>query len=121
MVCTLVLSSYCQCANILHAKVGLPIFNSFCVVVIFCHNKNTQYYFDITDKPKRRFDLLEAINYNALLFFLLSNVLTGIINISIKTIYMESFAAFAIVFTYLLVLCVFISVLYYKEIKFKFW
>ncbi|KAG8807053.1 Glucosaminyl phosphatidylinositol (GlcN-PI) nositol acylation protein [Serendipita sp. 400] len=52
-------------------------------------------------------ELLEAINQNGLVIFLLANLLTGLINLTIPTIYLSDSAAMAILVPYLLVLCVF--------------
>ncbi|PVF95049.1 hypothetical protein CPB86DRAFT_788429 [Serendipita vermifera] len=52
-------------------------------------------------------ELLEAINLNGLLIFLLANVLTGLINLSIQTIYMPDGVAMGILSGYLLGICVF--------------
>ncbi|KIM24843.1 hypothetical protein M408DRAFT_331516 [Serendipita vermifera MAFF 305830] len=50
-------------------------------------------------------ELLEGFNRNGLVIFLLANVLTGIINLSIETIYMPDGTALGILGAYLLFLC----------------
>ncbi|KAG8819578.1 Glucosaminyl phosphatidylinositol (GlcN-PI) nositol acylation protein [Serendipita sp. 399] len=52
-------------------------------------------------------ELLEAINKNGLVIFLLANLLTGLINLTIPTIYLSDSAAMGILGLYLFVLCVF--------------
>ena len=47
---------------------------------------------------------ISAVNRNQLLFFLLSNVLTGMVNFSIKTIFCTPLKGFVIVGIYLMVL-----------------
>ncbi|XP_005110320.1 phosphatidylinositol-glycan biosynthesis class W protein [Aplysia californica] len=67
------------------------------------------------------FCLLEAVTYNSLLFFLLANVMTGIVNLSVPTLNTGSHVAVAIVIAYMGVLCLVISVLRVKNISTKFW
>lgn len=63
--------------------------------------------------------LLQAINYNGLLFFTIANLMTGAVNLSVDT---QSFApgpAFVIVTTYMLILSVIFLNLYNKKFSFK--
>jgi hypothetical protein len=64
---------------------------------------------------------LEAINYNGLLFFLLSNLLTGLINICVQTLTIGVLQSLLIVCGYMFVLCNVIILLYLKNIKVKMW
>ena len=57
---------------------------------------------------------ISAVNRNQLLFFLLSNVLTGMVNFSIKTIFCTPLKGFVIVGIYLMVLNFLISVLHLR-------
>lgn len=65
--------------------------------------------------------ILEAINYNGLLYFLLANVLTGAVNLSINTLQQSSACALTILCTYLLILNSIICVLHRANIQTKFW
>jgi hypothetical protein len=65
--------------------------------------------------------ILEAINYNGLLFFLLSNLLTGLINICVQTLTVGVLHSLIIICGYVFVLCNVIVLLYYKNIKVKMW
>lgn len=57
---------------------------------------------------------ISAVNRNQLLFFLLSNVLTGIVNFSIKTIFCTPLKGYIIVGIYLMMLNFLISVLHLR-------
>lgn len=61
--------------------------------------------------------LVEAASYNALPFFLVANVMTGIVNLIFPTLLMSALPSMVILFTYMLLNCLFISVLYVKNIK----
>ncbi|XP_064626637.1 phosphatidylinositol-glycan biosynthesis class W protein-like isoform X2 [Lineus longissimus] len=70
---------------------------------------------------KECFSLLEAINENGLLFFLLANILTGTINLLMKTIYAPPAVGLLVVTVYLFVLSVVMFYLKAKNIKTKIW
>lgn len=74
-------------------------------------------YFSISYVPVT----LEAINYNGLLFFLLSNLLTGLINICVHTLTVGVLQSLIIICGYIFVVCNVIVLLYYKNIKVKMW
>lgn len=63
--------------------------------------------------------IFEAINYNGLGFFLLANILTGLVNLSCNTLEIGSLLSVIIISTYMLVNCAVICILYHKKIKFK--
>ena len=63
---------------------------------------------------------LAAVNRNQLVYFLVANVLTGIVNFSIQTIFCTPLKGFLVVCSYLLVLNFFISVLHLREKTLKF-
>ena len=65
--------------------------------------------------------LVEAVDYNPLTFFLLSNLLTGLVNMSIRTIHTSDTLAVIILLSYQAVLALVISLLYKFQIKIKFW
>eukprot|EP00117_Sycon_ciliatum_P028892 scpid78620/ scgid5557/ Phosphatidylinositol-glycan biosynthesis class W protein len=58
--------------------------------------------------------LLSAISHNQLLFFLAANLGTGIVNMSMKTIYVSNLTAMCILSIYLAVLCILAIALYGK-------
>ncbi|XP_061182182.1 phosphatidylinositol-glycan biosynthesis class W protein-like [Saccostrea echinata] len=65
--------------------------------------------------------LLSAVNYNALLYFLLANVFTGLVNLCIDTIQSSPTKSMAILVIYMGILS-FISIVFYKwKIQLKFW
>ena len=47
--------------------------------------------------------IVEAINYNGLAVFLLANVLTGAVNLSVRTLFVSPAVAFAVCLVYLLI------------------
>jgi hypothetical protein len=64
---------------------------------------------------------LEAINYNGLFFFLLANLITGLINICVHTLTLGVLQGFSIICGYVFVICYFTVLLYFKNIKLKVW
>ena len=73
------------------------------------------------DKQLKRFDLLEAINANALLFFLLANLLTGAVNVTTVTMLASTPLALTELTVYMLTLSLTVSVLHVHRIRVKFW
>ena len=63
--------------------------------------------------------LLQAINYNGLLFFTIANLMTGVINLSVDTRSFSPNTAFTIVTLYMLVLSVIFLNLYNRKFSFK--
>ena len=67
------------------------------------------------------FNLFNAVSYNALLFFLLSNLMTGLVNLSIATLYAGSIKAVTILIVYMLGLSGLVLFLYQNKISTKLW
>lgn len=65
--------------------------------------------------------ILSAISYNGLAFFLLANLMTGIVNLSMQTLLQDTLTAMVILTAYALILCSTITFLYLKRIKLKIW
>ncbi|EYU40820.1 hypothetical protein MIMGU_mgv1a0224401mg, partial [Erythranthe guttata] len=65
--------------------------------------------------------LEEAFNRNLLTSFLLANVLTGLVNLSIDTLSASSIFAVAILFAYAFVLSLSVGFADFFGIKLKFW
>ncbi|XP_030755072.1 uncharacterized protein At4g17910 isoform X2 [Sitophilus oryzae] len=63
--------------------------------------------------------ILEAINSNGLIFFLVANVLTGLVNLTITTNLVSSMNSLIILIVYMLINCGLASVLYSSKIKLK--
>ncbi|XP_020575209.1 uncharacterized protein At4g17910 isoform X3 [Phalaenopsis equestris] len=63
----------------------------------------------------------EVFNQNLLGSFLLANVLTGLVNLSIDTLSASSFAAVSILIGYMLFLTAAVSFAWFHNLKFKFW
>ncbi|XP_063410091.1 phosphatidylinositol-glycan biosynthesis class W protein-like [Mytilus trossulus] len=72
-------------------------------------------------EDKVLYSLIDAVNYNGLLYFLIANLLTGLINLSIKTILVPPFYSVVIIVIYMIILSVVSFILYVKNIKIKFW
>ncbi|KAG8189648.1 hypothetical protein JTE90_018497 [Oedothorax gibbosus] len=67
------------------------------------------------------FLLWKAINYNGLFYFLLANLLTGLVNLSIDTNNSSHLKSFVILITYLTILSVSVITAHKKSIQLKFW
>lgn len=67
------------------------------------------------------FDLLEAVNANGLLYFLLANLLTGAVNLSTDTMSASTALALTELTVYSLTLSAVVSVLHVHGIRAKFW
>ncbi|KFB42316.1 hypothetical protein ZHAS_00010002 [Anopheles sinensis] len=65
--------------------------------------------------------ILEAINSNGLFFFLIANVLTGLVNIMFQTFLLGNAAALTILVYYMFMLCVAVSFLSINNVKLKIW
>lgn len=63
--------------------------------------------------------IYKAVNYNGLVFFLLSNVLTGLINIICDTLKLGPVSSLAILILYMFINCGTVTFLYMKKIKLK--
>lgn len=71
------------------------------------------------EKSDRTCALLQAINFNGLLFFVIANLMTGIVNLSVDTQSFSRRPAFAIVTAYMLILSVIFLHLYRTKFSFK--
>jgi hypothetical protein len=76
-----------------------------------------QFHFTISYVPLT----LEAVNYNGLLFFLLANLLTGLINICVYTLTTGVLQSLSIICGYIFLLCSVTVLLYFKKMKLKVW
>ncbi|XP_065352580.1 uncharacterized protein LOC135947591 [Cloeon dipterum] len=65
--------------------------------------------------------ILTSINYNSLAFFLLANLLTGVINMSVPTLYVAPIGSLFVVSIYMFLTTFTIYKLYLNRCKFKFW
>lgn len=65
--------------------------------------------------------ILSAISYNGLAFFLIANVMTGIVNLSVQTLLQDTMISLLILTVYALILCAVMTLLYMKRIKLKAW
>uniref|UniRef100_A0A182QJ21 Phosphatidylinositol-glycan biosynthesis class W protein n=1 Tax=Anopheles farauti TaxID=69004 RepID=A0A182QJ21_9DIPT len=65
--------------------------------------------------------VLQAINANGLFFFLIANVLTGLVNLVFQTFLLGTAAALTIIAYYMLMLCVAVTFLYVNKVKLKIW
>ncbi|EAL64434.2 phosphatidylinositol glycan, class W [Dictyostelium discoideum AX4] len=65
--------------------------------------------------------IAKSINRNQLFIFLLGNILTGLINFSMKTIYAPVEQSMIIITSYTFALCLLAFILDYKNINIKFW
>lgn len=68
---------------------------------------------------RRTLEIFDAVNYNGLFFFLLSNLLTGLVNMSVYTLYATETMAILILVIYMAVNVFSILILYRLQISFK--
>lgn len=68
---------------------------------------------------RRSLEICDAVNYNGLFFFLVSNVLTGIVNMSVHTLYAEQSVALLILIIYMAVSIISALILYRLKIPIK--
>ena len=66
-------------------------------------------------------NLVKAVDYNALLFFLLANIATGLVNMSVQTIHSSDYQSITILVGYQAVLGILFTILYKFNIKMKCW
>lgn len=66
-------------------------------------------------------EILDAVNYNGLLYFILANLLTGAVNLRVNTLQSSQTESFAYLAAYLFTLNSIIYIMYLLKIKTKFW
>lgn len=99
----------------------------FEIFFYFIKFDNTKYEESDDQEEKVKFnagyipDLMSGVAYNALAFFLIANVLTGLINIAFQTLLVNNAIAIIILLVYMFVLCSITTFLYKKQIKLKAW
>ena len=65
--------------------------------------------------------LVKASSRNQLLYFLLGNILTGIVNLSINTIQSDAFTSMGILVLYIFIANGIVVVLHVRNVNTKFW
>ncbi|XP_012543672.1 phosphatidylinositol-glycan biosynthesis class W protein [Monomorium pharaonis] len=68
---------------------------------------------------KRSLEIFDAVNYNGLFFFLVSNVVTGLVNMSVYTLYTKQSVALLILIIYMAVNILSALILYRLKISIK--
>jgi phosphatidylinositol glycan class W len=69
----------------------------------------------------RTTSLLSAVNRNQLAFFLAANLLTGLVNMSMQTLFASSLVSFAVMTAYLSTLALLAIILDKFNVTLKFW
>lgn len=64
-------------------------------------------------------EIYEAVNYNGLSFFLFANVLTGAVNMHVKTLYVDDLSAVAIITLYMAANIAFVAILRRFKVQVK--
>ncbi|CAL7950414.1 unnamed protein product [Xylocopa violacea] len=64
-------------------------------------------------------EIFEAVNYNGLVFFLSSNLLTGVINMLVRTLYVNQLRALEILIAYMAINIFLVLLLYRKQVQIK--
>lgn len=103
------------CSYIMLGSLLLPLL-AVHLIKFAVHRKDKSYSISY-GVPK----ILEAINYNGLAFFLIANLLTGLVNICIPTLEVSTVNSLLILHLYMFVTCATTFFLYWKKIKLKFW
>ncbi|KAJ8275792.1 hypothetical protein COCON_G00075440 [Conger conger] len=67
------------------------------------------------------FCLIQAVNRNQLLFFLLANILTGLTNVIVDTVSCDDLHSVCVLLCYMFMNCFILFILHLKEITAKFW
>ncbi|KAJ8918233.1 hypothetical protein NQ315_014103 [Exocentrus adspersus] len=64
--------------------------------------------------------IFQAVNYNGLIFFLVGNLLTGLINITFETLTLSHWVSLIMLLSYMFINCLIVMLLYHTKYKFKF-
>lgn len=91
------------------------------VSLLIEHTTNLKTYFDMYDvtgktQKSRQSSLLAAIDYNQMVFFLMGNLFTGMINLSMNTLTASQVVSSIIILCYMLTLCLLSLVLKHYNI-----
>ena len=93
------------------------------VALLIEHTTTLQAHFDMYNivgsektQPRQPSSLLTAIDYNQLVFFLMGNLFTGVINLSMNTLTASTAESATIILSYMLTLCVLSLVLKHYNI-----
>ncbi|KAG8451116.1 hypothetical protein GDO86_003399 [Hymenochirus boettgeri] len=73
------------------------------------------------EKKESHYCLIEAVNRNQLLFFILSNILTGLVNMIIDTMHCNSFLSVTVILIYMFCNCMVVYVFHINKITVKWW
>eukprot|EP01119_Soliformovum_irregulare_P017563 TRINITY_DN5242_c0_g1_i2.p1 TRINITY_DN5242_c0_g1~~TRINITY_DN5242_c0_g1_i2.p1 ORF type:complete len:293 (+),score=44.52 TRINITY_DN5242_c0_g1_i2:501-1379(+) len=92
----------------------------FSVITLNIFTITMQLLVGIITPPKDNL-ILTAVNYNGLAMFLLANLGTGLVNLSMKTIYASDGVAFFILSVYIGAISVVSVILHQWKIQLKFW
>lgn len=65
--------------------------------------------------------IFESVNYNGLAFFLLANICTGLINISIQTLTVSTTYSVFVIILYMFFICIIMYFLFTNNIRLKIW
>lgn len=112
-----------------------PLFMLFEIFHYFCDFNRPRGDDDINEHDKNDRDnndgqsdtrnyvpiILNSISYNGLVFFLLANLMTGVVNLSFQTLLLTTPQALIILCAYMLILCGTMAFLFIKQIKLKVW
>ncbi|XP_069082647.1 phosphatidylinositol-glycan biosynthesis class W protein isoform X2 [Pleurodeles waltl] len=87
------------------------------------NKKTDESFFSSSTKDQNQSDpcLINAINRNQLLFFLLANVMTGLVNTLIDTIHSSNSFSLSVLLLYMFCNCLVMYILHVKSITLKFW
>eukprot|EP00743_Colponemidia_sp_Colp-15_P002493 GILK01002703.1.p1 GENE.GILK01002703.1~~GILK01002703.1.p1 ORF type:complete len:508 (-),score=34.16 GILK01002703.1:310-1677(-) len=75
--------------------------------------------FDLCLTNHRDNVVISSVNFNQLVVFILSNLLTGWVNVTINTLEVPAFMAFGILLSYMFVVCLGAYLLYHLQLRIK--
>ncbi|XP_004608656.2 phosphatidylinositol-glycan biosynthesis class W protein [Sorex araneus] len=85
------------------------------------HKNNIESLESKTERKEPSLCLITALNRNQLVFFLLSNVTTGLINLSLDTLHSSTLCALFVLNLYMFINCFIIYMLHLQDKTIKFW
>jgi phosphatidylinositol glycan class W len=88
--------------------------------IVFLYLVHLAYRLHDRDQDDRN-TVMSGINFNQFAFFMISNLCTGAVNLSIQTLFVSDVPAFAIIVGYQLAVNLLMYLLWSSKLKLKFW
>ena len=88
--------------------------------MLSCVHLDNCFVYPFSEVTQSTFSLMEAINRNGLLFFLLANLLTGLVNVTMDTKKSSPVVGTFVLFSYMFVLSLVSALLHVRDITIRF-